>query len=250
MTRKLILVTGTDSHSFLQGLITNNVSRADEGGIAYSALLTPQGKYLADFFVVKWQDGYLLDMTAFQADDMMRRLSMYKLRAKVDLAPADGLGVIRGIGNPPEGALADPRNEALGWRLYGADNPPEEPVDWDAIRVGNLIPEGGIEMGPDTYILEMGFDRLNGVDFRKGCFVGQEVTARMRHKTTLRKGLMQVTLAGPVPVGTTITRDERDIGEVHTVSGNQALAYLRFDRIGEGMEAGGVTVTAEQPDAG
>lgn len=250
MTRKLFFVTGPDSHDFLQGLVTNNVSKADGGGIVYAGLLTPQGKYLADFFIIGREGGYLLDLDASQADDVMRRLGMYKLRAKVELAPAEGIAVSRGVGPAPDGALPDPRNEALGWRLYGTAAAQADDVDWDALRVEHLIPEAGAELGPDSYILEMGFDRLNGVDFRKGCFVGQEVTARMRHKTVLRKGLAAISLAGQVPAGATITRDGREVGQVHTQSGNKAIAFLRFDRIGEGMEADGVAVTAEMPEAG
>lgn len=247
MTRALLSVTGPDARSFLQGLITNDIARAERDGIAYAALLTPQGKYLADFFVVAREDGFVLDLPAQQAEGVLRRLALYKLRAKAEIAPAEGLAVRLGTGPAPQGALPDPRHPALGWRLYGSEGG-DDGSDWTALRVAHLIPEAGIELIPDdTYILEAGFDRLNGVDFRKGCFVGQEVTARMRHKTVLRKGLVAAELAGPVAPGTPITRDGREIGSVLTQSGPHAIAWLRFDRIGPGMEAGGIALSATSP---
>ena len=248
MERKLISVTGPDAHDFLQGLITNDIGRVDRDGIAWAALLTPQGKYLSDFFVIRWPEGYLLDVPAAQADEVGRRLNMYKLRAKVVLDMPQ-VPVARGTGPAPEGALPDPRHPDLGWRLYGSDLPPDDGTDWDALRVRLLVPESGIELVPnDSYILEMGFARLNGIDFRKGCFVGQEVTARMRHKTVLRKGLVTAQLAAAVPPGTPVTRAGREVGQVLTQSGGQAIAWLRFDRIGPDMEAAGVAVTAEAPE--
>ncbi len=249
MERRLISVTGPDARAFLQGLVTNDIARVDRDGIAWAALLTPQGKYLSDFFVTLWPDGYLLDVPEAQADDLIRRLTMYKLRARADLG-APAAKVARGTGPAPEGALPDPRHPGLGWRLYAAEVPADDGTDWDALRVRFLVPESGIELVPnDSYILEHGFDRLNGVDFRKGCYVGQEVTARMRHKTTLRKGLVHARLDGAVPPGTPVTRDGREVGQVLTQSGGQAIAWLRFDRIGPGMEAAGVPVAAEAPAA-
>ncbi len=238
--RRLLRLSGPDAGEFLQGLVTNDVRRAP----IYAALLTPQGKYLADFFVIPDGDGYLLDVPAEQGDDLLRRLSMYKLRAKVEIAE-DPRPVTRGTGPAPDGAIADPRDPALGWRGYGLGA--DDATDWDALRVAHLVPEAGAELTPnDSFILEMGFERLHGVDFRKGCYVGQEVTARMKHKTELRKGLARVALDGPVPPGTPIlSADGREVGTVHTQSGGRAIAYLRFDRLGAGMTAAGVAVRAE-----
>lgn len=132
----------------------------------------------------------------------------------------------------------------LGWRGYGVGE--SDDTDWDAVRVTHLVPQAGLELGPDSYILEMGFERLNGVDFRKGCYVGQEVTARMKHKTELKKGLRRVVLEGEVSPGTPILMgDGREAGTVYTQSGGQGIAYLRFDRIGEGMTADGVPLRVE-----
>jgi folate-binding protein YgfZ len=131
----------------------------------------------------------------------------------------------------------------LGWRLYGAAQAAPV-VDWDAIYVAHLIPQTGIELIPnESYLLECGFERLHGVDFRKGCYVGQEVTARMKHKTELRKGLALVQIDQPVPIGTSVIADGREVGTIYTQSGSQAIAYVHFERaIGE-MTAGPAKVT-------
>lgn len=238
--RRILRLTGRDTDSFLQGLVTNDISRLKDG-LVYAALLTPQGKYIADFMLLRDGDGVLLDVAEPLADDLVKRLNMYKLRADVRIAES-GLNLQRGTGPAPEGAFPDPRHPDLGWRAYSAASESDDGTDWAAIRVANCIPESGIELTPDTFILEAGFEPLNGVDFRKGCYVGQEVTARMKHKTELRKGLRRVEIKGEAPVGTPITRDGKPLGTLFTQSGDRALAYLRLDRAGEGMVAGPASV--------
>ncbi|MFN3279623.1 MAG: YgfZ/GcvT domain-containing protein [Paracoccus hibiscisoli] len=232
MTRQIIRLTGEDRVPFLQGLVTNDVTRAP----CWAAMLTPQGKYLADFLVIPDGDALLIDVDARLADDLTRRLSMYKLRSKVALEAVD-MPVACGTGPAPEGAVADPRHPALGWRHYGVAG--DDGTDWDAIRVAHCIPETLAELIPnDTYILEAGFERLHGVDFRKGCYVGQEVTARMKHKTELRKGLTTLRIDGAAPIGTPITAEGREVGTVFTQSGGQAIAHVRHDRVAPDMQAG------------
>lgn len=234
--RMVLKVSGEDRETFLQNLVTSDVAGL-KSGVVYTALLTPQGKYLADFFLVPGGEDILIDVNAAIAGDLLRRLSMYKLRAKVAIEPTE-IGVTRGLGPPPAGAFADPRDPALGWRAYGADGG-DEATDWDGIRVAHLIPETGIELQPgETYILEAGFERLSGVDFRKGCYVGQEVTARMKHKTDLKKGLARVSVDGPAAPGDEITANGKPAGVLHTRSGGEAIAYLRFDRANGDMAAG------------
>lgn len=240
MTRSIIEITGSEARSFLQGLVTNDIAKLDQG-LVYAAVLTPQGKYLADFLLVPWGDAVLLDVDASLVAGLLQRLNMYKLRADVTLSESD-LKVKRGTGPAPEGAFADPRHPGLGWRLYGAQGG-DDGTDWDAIRVAHCIPETGVELTPDTFILEAGFERLNGVDFRKGCYVGQEVTARMKHKTELRKGLARVGIDGAAPVGTQITADGKPAGTLFTQSGGHAIAYLRFDRANGPMQADDAKVT-------
>lgn len=239
MSRSIFRLSGEDTRDFLQGLVTNDVKRLDEG-LVYAALLTPQGKYLADFFLVPDGADVLLDVDESLAAMLLPRLTMYKLRAKVTLEETD-LQVKRGMGAQPDGAFADPRHDALGWRLYGTEGG-DDGSDWEAIRVAHCIPQTGIELGPDTFILEAGFEALNGVDFRKGCYVGQEVTARMKHKTELRKGLARVTIEGDAETGDKILSGEKEAGVLHSRAGNEAIAYLRYDRAKGEMTAGAAKV--------
>jgi tRNA-modifying protein YgfZ len=242
--RRIVTIAGADALTFLQGLVTNDVLPLAKGpGIVWTAMLTPQGKYLADFLVVNTGAEFLLDLPATLADATLRRLTMYRLRADVQMSDSP-LSVTRGLGPAPAGALPDPRHPALGWRHYAAGQATEAPVDWDAIRVEHLIPEAGTELIPDdSYILEHGFERLHGVDFRKGCYVGQEVTARMKHKTELRKGLVRVAVRGETAPGTPILADGREAGRLGTRSGDRALAWLRLDRAEGAMTAGEAIVT-------
>jgi tRNA-modifying protein YgfZ len=246
--RTLWTVTGKDALSFLQGLVSNDLRPLEAGpGIVWAALLTPQGKYLADFFVLRRSEGDLvIDIATSFAVDTLRRLTLYRLRADVQFAPS-ALHLSRGLDSPPAGALPDPRHPALGWRLYSETPVVVPEIDWDAIRVDHVIPESGIELLPDeTYILEAGFERLHGVDFRKGCYVGQEVTARMKHKTELRKGLVRVRLGGVAAAGAEITtEDGKPVGVLYTQRDDRAIAYLRLDRAQGPLWAGQARVWIE-----
>ena len=226
-TRSIFAVTGRDRIAFLQGLVTNDVTRA-AGGIIYAALLTPQGKFIADFFIIGQDDRLLIDVENSAAAALFQRLSTYKLRADVQISQTS-LIASRGTGTPPKGALPDPRHTALGWRHYG-DTDISDQTDWDAVHIAHLIPRTGVELSPDTYILEANFEALHGVDFKKGCFVGQEIVARMKHKTQLKKGLKRVTIDGSARAGDVITSNDRPAGTLHSVHGNFGIAYLRFDR--------------------
>lgn len=236
MTRRILEITGKDALHFLQGLVTNDLNKLDQG-LVYAAILTPQGKYLADFLLSRHGDAIWLDVDDSLAPMLLQRLSLYKLRSDVSLTQTD-VKVQRGTGPAPSGALTDPRHPDLGWRLYG-DAEGDDGSDFERIRVAHCIPETGIELTPDTFILEAGFERLNGVDFRKGCYVGQEVTARMKHKTELRKGLTMVAVHGAAPIGSEIrTPEGKPAGTLYTQSGGRGIAYLRHDRAAAGMIAG------------
>ncbi len=238
--RKVFRISGADREDFLQNLVTNNVARLRDG-LVWTALLTPQGKYLADFFLVPEGDAILLDVAEGLAKGLMQRLRMYKLRADVTIEETDKI-VARGLGCAPDGAFPDPRDPSLGWRAY--DGREGEAVDWEAIRVAAGVPESGVELIPnDTYPLEACFERLNGVDFKKGCYVGQEVTARMKHKAKLRKGLKRVHVTGEAPVGTEVLNGKgRVAGVLHSQNGALGLAYLRLDRVDDCMRAGDAAV--------
>jgi folate-binding protein YgfZ len=248
--RAVLRVSGPETRDFLQGLVTNDVGRLDHGPV-YAALLSPQGKYLFDFFLVPSGEDVLIDVKADRAAALAQRLGLYRLRAKVSVDPTD-LAMILGLGAAPPGALADPRDPGLGWRAL-ADDPAAflagiEPLAPEAIaaqRIALGVPESGVELLPDdSYILEMGFERLHGVDFRKGCYVGQEVTARMKHKTELRKGLARVRVEGAAPPpGTEIRAGDKVAGTLYSVADGIGLAYLRFDRAGGDLVAGSARIT-------
>lgn len=230
--RTVLALTGADTHHFLEGLITNHFG--PESALTYAALLSPQGKFIADFFLTNQDGGVLIDVATSHAPTLFQRLSMYKLRADVQISESP-LHVHLGTGE------ADPRHPALPARAYLARAQDPQP-DLSEICVTHVIPRTGIELTPDSYILEMGFERLNGVDFKKGCYVGQEINARMKHKTELKKGLIQVSHDGTAKPDTPITSNGKPAGQLHSVWGNLGLAYLRFDRA-QDMDAEGVALT-------
>jgi len=238
--RTVFRLTGADREDFLQNIVTNDVARLNDG-IVWSALLTPQGKYLADFFLVPAEGAILLDVAKEIAPALHQRLSMYRLRADVQIEPTD-IQPTRGPGPTPEGAFSDPRHPELGWRAY--DGRQGEDEDWTALRVAHCIPETAIELIPnETYPLECGFERLNGIDFKKGCYVGQEVTARMKHKAELKKGLASVEVDGTAAPGTAIfSHDGKPAGTLFSQANGRGIAYLRFDRATGYMTAGEATV--------
>ena len=260
--RAVLRVAGPEARGWLQDLVTNDVSAAAPDRAVYAALLTPQGKYLFDFFVLDGGgEALLIDVAAERAPALAQRLGLYKIRRKVtveDVSETETVALVWGEGAPtpppPAIALADPRAAALGWRIYGPDPAAALAAvgaaegtrsEYDALRVAACAPETGVELIPDeTFILEAGFDRLNGVDFRKGCYVGQEVTARMRHKTELRKGLLRVKVEGraPPPGAAAVSAEGKPAGALFTVAGDEGLAHLRFDRA-EGATAGGARLT-------
>lgn len=258
--RALLRIGGEEARDWLQSLVTNDVRRLAPGRAVYAALLSPQGKYLFDFVLVDAGDGtVLLDAAADRVAALAQRLGMYRLRRKVTVETCDlAVALVWGGEGAPEASgalvLRDPRAEGLGWRLYAPDAAsalaaagaaPAEAADWAALRVAQGVPESGVELIPeDSYILEAGFDRLNGVDFRKGCYVGQEVTARMRHKTELRKGLVRVAVEGeaPPPGAEVVDADGRPAGVLFTVAGGEGLAHLRHDRAEGPLRAGGAAL--------
>ena len=228
--RRVLSVSGPDRMVFLQSLVTNDVERVKHGPI-YAALLTPQGKYLADFFISAGDEALMIDVKAELAQSLVSRLLAYRLRSKVEIGNADFF-VARGYDHPPPNAVRDPRHPAMGWRALVSSRAEVECLpEPDAVRIRNCIPESLIELVPNkTYILEAGFERLNGVDFSKGCYVGQEVTARMKHKSNRAKGLVTVGIKGQAPVGTEILADGRPVGRLFSQAGGLAIAYLRLDR--------------------
>ena len=264
-SRAVLAIAGEEAIPFLQDLVTNDVRRLAPEGAIYAGLLTPQGKLLVDFLLLRSDGNSLLaDLPAASLADTTRRLAMYRLRRKVewqprpdlrigcafggDAAALAGLPPTPGAGRRVNGQLVvvDPRSAALGLRICGprpADALPPgawreaDSGDWRRHRIGLGVPEGEEDLPPgQLFPLEAGFDALNGVDHGKGCYVGQEVTARMRHRTTLRRGIRRVRIEGPPPApGTEIRADGKPAGTLlSSTRDGRALAHLRLDRAAAG----------------
>lgn len=270
--RGVVSVTGVDSEKLLQGLVTNDLQYLAEGDVRHAALLSPQGKILFDFFAVRHGDGYLLDVARAKAADLAKRVGMYKLRADVSItdvsdsfkayalwgADSKKLAEGRGISFP------DPRHPALGLRLLasaeekfstldGAETESDSRLAYDALRIEFGIPEGGkdFEFG-DAYPHEADFDLLNGVSFTKGCFVGQEVVARMQNKTLVRKRAVKISANAPLQANSEILLGDIPVGRIGTADGTHAIAMLRLDRVIEAedknqpLTAGGIAITPDE----
>jgi tRNA-modifying protein YgfZ len=263
--RGVISVSGEDATSFLQGLLTNDVERLTPSEARYAALLTPQGKILFDMIVVHGASGeepsYLIDSTAAQTVDLAKRLGFYKLRAKVAIVNQSAeRAIVAFWGDEPpsvgEGVLyTDPRDPRLGWRAIVPRSIAtalgfEHVGEYEGLRISAGAPKGGLDFAyADAFPHDANFDLLHGVDFDKGCYVGQEVVSRMKHRGTARKRVARVKLSGPAPApGTPVLDGELSVGALGSSSGREALALLRLDRAeeasaaGRPLSAGGVTL--------
>lgn len=265
--RGVLRVTGADAHKLLQGVITNNLDKAQGGAAIHAGLLSPQGKILFDFFVAAEGDGFLIEAAKDRLAELAKRLGFYRLRAQVELAEVPEVSVAAvwgGAPNIPEGAIAfaDPRLAELGIRILlpagtrvadlGCAQAGE--AEYHALRIKLGVPEGGSDYTfGDTFPHEALFDQLNGVDFRKGCFVGQEVVARMQHRGTTRKRVVPVEGDAPLTTGVEVKAGELPIGPIGSVDGAVGLALLRLDRAEEAaskgtpLTAGDVTITLHRP---
>ena len=277
--RAVLAVSGPDRVAFLQGLVSNDVTKLAPGRSLYAALLTAQGKYLHDFVMADAGEAIWLDAEAARISDLKRRLTLYRLRAKValdeqpELAVAaafdDGALAALGLESEPGGArpfgggiaLADPRLAALGARillprdgaqaaLAAAGLVEADFAEWDRLRLRFGIPDGSRDLVVDkTILLEAGFDELHGVDWQKGCYVGQELTARTRYRGLIKRRLLPVQIDGtPPPAGTAVTADGRDAGEMRSHRDGTGLALLRLETITAPLAAGEAKLTALTPD--
>jgi tRNA-modifying protein YgfZ len=238
VSRALVAVGGDDWRSFLQGLLTQDVETLAPGEARFGALLTPQGRLLYDLFIVGREGGCWLDCAAERRAALIQRLSIYRLRAKVTIAP-DGAPVLAAWGEAPigDGWIADPRLPALGWRGYGvsaAANAAE--ADHERHRLALGVP-GPADWGEDaSYPLEADFDLLHAIDFKKGCFVGQETTSRMKRRGTIKSRMLPIEFEGDAPApGAEILAGALRAGEVLSGVEGRAMALVRLDRI-EGAE--------------
>ncbi|MCW9045298.1 MAG: folate-binding protein [Alphaproteobacteria bacterium] len=277
--RGLILVSGDDARTFLQGVISGDSEKVTESQAIYAAFLTAQGKYLHDFFVAQLGDALVIDCEKERLPDLKKRLTMYKLRSKVTLEDisddfevlafygTEAVGSFGGLGEAQTWgsgiAFTDPRLEAIGSRAIvkkGSGpgraqvegyNPGSE-EDYDAYRMKLGLPDGSRDMLIDkSTLLENGFDELNGVDWDKGCYMGQELTARTKHRGLIKKRLMPVTFEGDAPVpGSKIVAEGKDVGEMRSGTSGRGLALIRLEALekGDPLVSEGVTLQAHKPE--
>ena len=250
--RGVVAVGGTDARRFLNDLITAEIERTATAGAAYGGLLTPQGKILFDFIVFADSERFLFDLPRRLAADFVKRLTFYRLRAKVeiaDLSASHRVFAVWGSESPPglDGVVArDPRLAALGFRaIVAADAPspsgyrPASEAEYDAHRIRLGVPEGGVDFAlGEAFPHDADMDQLGGVDFDKGCYVGQEVVSRMEHRGTARRRIVRVSGATLPAAGTEITAAARPIGALASVADGMGLALVRLDRAKEAIDAG------------
>lgn len=279
--RGVIAISGEDRRTFLQGLVSNDVQRVSEERAVYAALLTPQGRFLHDFFIVAVGDTFYLDCEAERRDDLRRRLSLYRLRSKVTLAdatghfavallfgedalPRAGLSAEAGRGAALDGGAVyvDPRLPQLGARallprasaadtLVSLGFAAGTPEAYDRIRLALGVPDGSRDLPIEKAILlENGFDELNGVDWQKGCYMGQELTARTRYRGLVRKRLLPVAIDGPPPPpGTPVMRGDTEAGVMRSSREGLGLALLRLEDLDTGtLTAAGSRISPSRPD--
>ena len=275
--RGVVKITGEDARNFLNGLVTIDVTLLEPGLGRFGALLTPQGKITIDFLITEAPSGhgcgFLVDCPRPLAQSLSDKLGFYKLRAKVTVENlSDSLGVIVAWdGEPamkPDLAFADPRDAALGWRILAPqDLAPKvagligaelsDSASYEAHRIALGVPRGGLDfMYGDAFPHETNMDRLHGVDFDKGCYVGQEVVSRMQHRGTARTRTVRITLDGAPPeAGSTILAGDRQIVTIDSTSGHNGLAPIRTDRVTDALDAGlaltagGLGIRLADPDA-
>jgi hypothetical protein len=256
-SRGVVEVAGDDRVGFLQGLVSNDVTQAAPGRAVWTGFLSPQGKWLSDFFVLAEGDRLLLDCPADHAVMLVAKLSRFRLRSKATVRDASAdLAVGAAWGGTPDlppGVIAapDPRLPEAGWRILSPVPLPATaaPADWDAHRIALGLPDAG-DLEPDrTLLLEAGFDELNGVSWSKGCFMGQELTARTRYRGLVKRRLVPVSVLGALPAPETpVYRDGQEVGTLRSGRGAAALAMLRLDALEAGpLECGEALVTPRVP---
>ncbi|MDX2113111.1 MAG: folate-binding protein [Alphaproteobacteria bacterium] len=259
--RSCLHITGEDAAGFLQGLISNDIRKAGQGALIYAAMLSPQGKFLHDFFITAHEGGFLVDIDGARAADFKKRLMLYRLRSKVEIGALPHQ-VVAGWGGEPTPphvlAFSDPRLPLLGWRSYEPSVAPASAheADYHKHRIGLGVPDGAQDLlAEKSFLLEWGIDQLHGVDYQKGCYVGQEVTARTHYRGQVKKAPHIVTADRSLPAaGAIIYCGEKEAGELRSSSGSQGLALLRLEEVsaaaasGMPLRAGDVVLSTRLPD--
>jgi folate-binding protein YgfZ len=235
--RAVLAAAGPDARHFLHTLLTNDIEHLAPGAPVYAALLSPQGKMLFDMFVLaEGPESFLIDCSASQREDLLKRLVLYRLRAKVTIQARDDLEV--GVAaHEPEGTLAyqDPRRPEMGWRCFIPAGRLADGTGYDAVRMALGLADTDADLGTGQFFPhEANLDQLHGVSFSKGCYVGQEVVSRMQHRGTARSRILPVSYAAPAPPkGSVIMAGETVVGETLSSLGSRGLALIRLDRLAE-----------------
>ena len=252
--RAVLAIEGDDRVPFLQGLVSNDVAEARPGRAVWAALLTPQGKWLADFFIFADGSRLLLDCERDQAPGLSQRLSRYRLRSKVTLSAADDLSVYVAWGDAPMVqaiAAPDPRLPQAGWRLLSGVSLPTTALaaDWDRHRLALGLPDGSRDLEAEkTVLLEAGFDELHGVSWSKGCYMGQELTARTKYRGLVKRRLVPVAIEGPLPPpGTPVVCGGTEVGTMRSGLEQTGLAVLRLDSLDGSLMCGAARLAPRIP---
>lgn len=233
--RGVIEIEGEDKANFLQGLITNDIHFVTSDRAIYAALLTPQGRFLYDLIIIEKEGSYFLDVERDRLEALLKKLVLYKLRSKVTLKVRSDLKIYALWGDDsavPSNAYPDPRLAELGFRMIGEDFPETAtPQEYDLHRLILGVPEGGRDLIPEKAILlESGLDELNAISWTKGCYMGQELTARTKYRGLVRKRLFPVVIEGEAPIeGSEIFLNDKLVGEMRTSNNGYGLALLRLE---------------------
>ncbi|RZJ96308.1 MAG: folate-binding protein [Brevundimonas sp.] len=249
-SRALIAVSGAEARPFLHNLLTQDVETLADGEVRFGALLSPPGRLLFDLFLVGQADGVWLDVAADRREALLRRLAMYRLRAAVEIAAVDTPVLAAWNGALPDGFVADPRWAGMGGRGYGVEaEPTTDEAAYHAHRLMEGLPDPDADGGQDSaYPIEANFDLLNGIDFQKGCFVGQETTSRMKRRGTIKNRMLPIEIDGPIPaVETEVLNGELRAGTMRTGADGRAVALVRLDRLDGELTADGRPVRVLRP---
>ena len=271
-TRQVFRVSGAEATDFLQALITTNVETLADDQTSAGALLTPQGRVLVDFMVSRTDDGFLIECDAERADELFTRLRRYRLRRPIELTREKDLAVwvIWGVDSTPEGARRDARHPDLGWRMItaqdvlsqdaGVDIAPAAIEDWHLLRITAAVPQGPVDLVPErALMLEAGLDRLGALDFQKGCYIGQEVTARTHYRGLVKRRIAPFAVTGAgCSTGAAITSGDRALGTVLSTvcgpEGGMCLAAMKLSDLhrlqvsGDAVDIDGATARLALPD--
>ena len=249
-SRALIHVSGPDARPFLHNLVTQNVETLTAGEVRFGALLSAPGRLLFDLFLWGEDQAVVLDVAASKRDSLMQRLSMYRLRARVEIT-ADDRPVFASWPGTAEGFRPDPRTPDMGGRALGGGPPATaDEADWHRHRLAVGVPETAWDAGDDkAYAIEADFDLLNGIDFAKGCFIGQETTSRMKRRGAIKNRMAPIAFDGPAPPpGAEVLNDDRRAGEVLGGIDGAAMALLRLDRVDGDLTVDGRPVRVRIPE--